>query len=71
MAVVRVAPVARVNWDSASRFVAAACEVLAANRRIGRGNVAKWNVFRNPSVSDAQRGQTDRWCDRTLTQQGR
>jgi len=37
MAVVRVAPVARVNWDSASRFVAAACEVLETNRRIARG----------------------------------
>jgi hypothetical protein len=36
--VVRVAPVARVNWDSASRYVAAACEVLEANRRIARGN---------------------------------
>jgi hypothetical protein len=35
--VVRVAPVARVDWDSASRFVAAACEVLEANRRIARG----------------------------------
>jgi hypothetical protein len=37
IAVVRVAPVARVNWDSASRFVAAACEVLESNRRIARG----------------------------------
>ncbi len=37
VAVVRVAPVARVDWDSTSRFVAAACEVLEANRRIGRG----------------------------------
>ena len=36
--VVRVAPVARVDWDSTSRFVAAACEVLASNRRIARGN---------------------------------
>jgi hypothetical protein len=36
--VVRVAPVARVAWDSAGRYVAAACEVLAANRRIARGN---------------------------------
>ncbi len=36
--VVRVAPVARVNWDSASRFIAAACEVLQANRRIARGD---------------------------------
>jgi Aerotolerance regulator N-terminal len=36
--VVRVAPVARVAWDSAARHVAAACEVLAANRRIARGD---------------------------------
>jgi hypothetical protein len=36
--VVRVAPVARVNWDSTGRFVVAACEVLSANRRIARGN---------------------------------
>ncbi len=35
--VVRVAPVARVAWDSGGRHVAAACEVLAANRRIARG----------------------------------
>jgi Aerotolerance regulator N-terminal len=34
---VRIAPVARVDWDSTSRYVAAACEVLAANRRIARG----------------------------------
>lgn len=36
--VVRVAPVARVAWDSAGRHVAAACEVLATNRRIARGD---------------------------------
>jgi hypothetical protein len=36
--VVRVAPVARVDWDSTSRFVAAACEVLESNRRIARGS---------------------------------
>jgi hypothetical protein len=36
--VVRVAPVARVDWDSTGRFVAAACEVLEANRRIARGS---------------------------------
>ncbi len=35
--VVRVAPVARVDWDSTSRFVAAACEVLQTNHRIARG----------------------------------
>jgi len=34
---VRVAPVARVDWDSTSRYVAAACEVLASSRRISRG----------------------------------
>ncbi len=37
LGVVRVAPVARVNWDSASKYVAAACEVLEANHRIARG----------------------------------
>jgi hypothetical protein len=36
--VVRVAPVARVAWDTAARHVAAACEVLATNRRIARGD---------------------------------
>jgi hypothetical protein len=35
---VRVAPVARVDWDSTSRFVAAACQVLEASGRITRGN---------------------------------
>ena len=35
---VRIAPVARVNWDSTGRYVAAACEVLASNRRIVRGD---------------------------------
>jgi len=35
---VRVAPVARANWDSAGRFVAAACAVLETNRRISRGD---------------------------------
>ena len=35
---VRVAPVARVRWDTASRYVATAAGVLEANRRIGRGD---------------------------------
>jgi hypothetical protein len=35
---VRIAPVARVNWDSTGRYVAAACEVLASNHRIVRGD---------------------------------
>ena len=38
VAAVRVAPVARVSWDSASRYVAAASEVLTTNHRIQRGN---------------------------------
>jgi hypothetical protein len=38
VAAVRVAPVARVDWANSSRYVAAACEVLATNRRIARGN---------------------------------
>lgn len=37
-AYVRIAPVARVTWDPADRYVAAACEVLAASGRIGRGS---------------------------------
>jgi hypothetical protein len=37
VAAVRLAPVARVNWDSTSRYVAAACDVLASNRRIQAG----------------------------------
>jgi hypothetical protein len=37
VAAVRVARVAQVRWDSTSRFVAAACEVLATNRRIQPG----------------------------------
>ena len=35
---VRIAPVARVNWDPSDRYVAAGCEVLASNRRIVRGD---------------------------------
>jgi aerotolerance regulator-like protein len=34
IAAVRIAPVARVSWDSTTRYLAAACEVLASNRRI-------------------------------------
>lgn len=35
---VRIAAETRVNWDSASRYVVAACEVLETNHRIARGN---------------------------------
>ena len=37
-AYVRIAPVARVLWEPADRYVAAACEVLAASGRITRGD---------------------------------
>jgi hypothetical protein len=38
VAAIRVAPVARVSWDSSSQFIAAACEVLASNRRLFAGH---------------------------------
>jgi hypothetical protein len=51
VAAVRVAPVARVSWDSASRYVAAASEVLAANHRIQRGQeVSLGRLGRGTSV---------------------
>lgn len=37
IAVVRVAPVARVSWDSAGQYASAACAVLEANHRIAEG----------------------------------
>jgi hypothetical protein len=49
--VVRVAPVARVNWDSAGRYAAAACEVLETNRRIARGGeVTLGRLVRGSSI---------------------
>ncbi len=51
VAVVRVAPVARAAWDTNSRFVAAAGEVLASNRRLARGGeVTIGNLARGTSV---------------------
>jgi hypothetical protein len=48
---VRIAPIARVNWGSSNRFVAAACEVLASNRRIARGDeVTLGRLARGASV---------------------
>ncbi len=38
VSVVRVAPVARARWNPEERYVAAACEVLEANRRLSRGD---------------------------------
>jgi aerotolerance regulator-like protein len=51
VAAIRVAPVARVTWDSTSRYVAAACDVLATNRRILSGpGVTLGRLGRGPSV---------------------
>lgn len=51
VAAVRVAPVARVSWDSTSRYLAAACDVLATNRRILPGSgVTLGQLGRGPSV---------------------
>jgi Aerotolerance regulator N-terminal len=38
LGVVRVAPVARATWDTGSRYVAAASEVLVSNRRVTGGD---------------------------------
>ncbi|HEU5169175.1 MAG TPA: BatA domain-containing protein [Gemmatimonadales bacterium] len=35
---VRVAPLARARWSGAGRYLSAACEVLAANRRVAHGD---------------------------------
>ncbi len=51
VAAIRVAPVARVSWDSTSRFVAAASEVLASNGRILPGQeVTLGRLARGASV---------------------
>lgn len=51
VAAIRVAPVARVSWDSSSRFLAAASEVLASNGRIVRGpEVTLGRLARGASV---------------------
>jgi len=51
VAAVRVSPVARVRWDSTSRFLAAASEVLASNGRIVPGQeVTLGHLARGASV---------------------
>jgi hypothetical protein len=64
--VVRVAPVARVKWDSTSRFVAAASEVLASNGRIlpGQevtlGRLARGSSVVQPPADPAEVGALNR-----------
>jgi hypothetical protein len=51
VAAVRIAPVAQVNCDSTTRYVAAACAVLIANHRIARGReVTLGRLGRGPSI---------------------
>jgi hypothetical protein len=66
VAAVRVAPVARVSWDSTSRFVAAAAEVLASNGRIlpgqeiALGRLSRGASVVQPPVDPAQLGALNR-----------
>jgi hypothetical protein len=63
---VRVAPVARVNWDSTSSYAAAACEVLASSRRISRGRevtlgkLSRGTSIVEPPEDPAQLGAVNR-----------
>lgn len=64
--VVRIAPVARVSWDSTERFIAAACDVLERNGRITRGNevtigrMAPGLTVVEPPLDPAQLGAINR-----------
>lgn len=67
--VVRIAPVARVSWDAAERFIAAACEVLERNGRITRGTevtigrIAPGLTIVEPPQDPAQLGAINRALD--------
>jgi hypothetical protein len=64
--VVRIAPVARVSWDSSERYIAAASDVLERNGRISRGNevtigrMAPGLVVLEPPTDPAQLGAINR-----------
>lgn len=66
LAAVRVAPLARVGWDSASRYVATAAGVLEANRRIVRGDevtvgaLARGTSIVTPPADPAELGALNR-----------
>jgi hypothetical protein len=60
VAAVRVAPVARVSWDSLDRFVDAAARVLAANRRIVQGQeVSLGRLGRGTSIVEPPADQAE------------
>jgi Aerotolerance regulator N-terminal len=66
VAAIRVAPVARVSWDSSSQYIAAACDVLASNRRLlpGReitlGRLGRGTSVVQPPSDPAQLGALNR-----------
>jgi len=66
VAALRVAPVARVDWESGSRYVVAACEVLARNRRIAPGSevtlgaLARGSSIVQPPADPAELGALNR-----------
>jgi hypothetical protein len=66
LAAIRVAPVARVNWDSTGSYAAAGCEVLAASRRISRGQevtlgkLSRGTSIVEPPADPAQIGAVNR-----------
>jgi aerotolerance regulator-like protein len=60
VAAVRIAPVARVSWDSTNRFLDAAARVLAANRRILPGQeVTVGRLARGTSVIEPPADQAE------------
>jgi aerotolerance regulator-like protein len=66
LGVVRVAPVARATWDTGSRYIAAAGEVLASNRRVTGGDevtfgrLARGASILQPPVDVAEVGALNR-----------
>lgn len=67
---VRIAPVARARWDTAERYVAAAAEVLASNRRLARGDevtvgrLGPGTSIVEPPADPAELGALNRALDR-------
>jgi hypothetical protein len=67
--VVRVAPVAQVSWDPDLKYLGAACDVLAANGRIGRGvevvlgRVGPGSSIVEPPADPAELGALNRALD--------
>lgn len=71
-AVVRVAPVAQVTWDSTDRYVSAALQVLVANGRLARGDqIAMGSLGAGASVVEPPSDAADLGAlNRALQQRG-